>query len=203
MNSLHVSHHPCAPAEGENYGGGDSGTTGRFSEAKQSIARGARNATQQIKSAASETASRARSEAERMMTDKRDEAANRIGRYSSAIHESARSLENEDPNIAWFTHQAADRLDRVAEYVRSCNYSSVCHDVEDVARRHPALFFGGMFALGLVAGNMMKASRRSEWDDTGSYGSDEQTDWSPAANAPLQNTGSADELPTNTPATGF
>lgn len=201
MNSLHVSNRPCAPAEDENYGGGDTGTTGKFSEAKQSIARGARNATQHLKTAAADTASRAKASAERVVTDKRDEAASRIGRYSSAIHESARSLESEDPNIAWFTHQAADRLDRVAEYIRSCNYAGVCRDVEDVARRHPALFFGGMFTLGLLAGNMMKASRRTEMEDT--FGSDEHTDWDPSATAPLPNSGSPDELPTNSPATGF
>lgn len=203
MNALHVSHRPCAPAGDEGYGGGDTGTTGKFSEAKQSIARSARNATEQVKSVASETASRAKESAERLVTDKRDEAANRIGRYSSAIHESARSLENEDPNIAWFTHQAAERLDRVAEYVRSCNYSSICHDVEDVARRHPALFFGGMFAVGLLAGNMMKASRRNVTDDTSSYQPEYDTDWNPSATAPLQNPGSAMDMPTNTPATGF
>lgn len=201
MNSYHVSHRPCAPAGDENYGGGDTGTTGKFSEAKQSIARSARNATQHLKTAASDTASRAKQSAERAITDKREEAANRIGRYSSAIHDSARSLEGEDPNIAYFTHQAADRLDRIAGYIRSCDYAGVCRDVEDIARRHPALFFGGMFTLGLVAGNMMKASRRNDLEDT--FGAEESTDWNPSASAPLPGTGPADDLPTNTPATGF
>jgi hypothetical protein len=200
MNSLHVSHRPCGPAGEESYGGGDAGESGKFSEARQSV----RDATHQIKTAASDTAARAKETAERAILEKRDEAAGKIGRYSSALHDSARSFEGEDPNIAWFTHQAADRLQRVADYVRTCNYSRFSNDVENVARRNPGLFFGGMFAAGLLAGNLVKASRRRMDDeDTESFETEPRTDWNPSATDPLQNTGSSTEMPTSTPATGF
>jgi hypothetical protein len=36
------------------------------------------------------------------------------------------------------------------------------HDVEDIARRHPAVFFGGMFVAGLAAARFFKASCETE-----------------------------------------
>lgn len=133
--------------------------------ARQSIAQTARDATAKIKSAAGETATRARAEVGRVAQDKKDRTAERVGSYGSALHESAKSLEENDPNIAWLAHRAADRLQSVADYVRESDFGRLRSDAEDVARRHPAAFFGGLFVAGLVLGNVLKASRRKVDDD--------------------------------------
>ncbi len=207
MNSLHVAKHPCAPAGDEAYGKGDTGSTGKITEAKEAVTRAARNTSQQIKTAAAETVSRAKETAERVATEKKEQTANRIGGYSSAIHESAKSLEEQDPNIAWFTHQAADRLQRVADYVRTQDFTALRRDGEDFARRHPGAFFGGMFAVGLVVGNLMKASRRKIADDTSSFGGENletgETGWQPTSVDPLQTPGSAPDFPAGNQPTGF
>jgi hypothetical protein len=127
---------------------------------KTKIAQAARDAAGRVKSAASSAATRARDEAGRLATEKKDEAASRLGGYSAAIHESASSLEEKDPNIAWFTHRAADKLQGVADYVREADMASLRTDCEGFARRHPAAFFGGLFVAGLLLGNVVKASRR-------------------------------------------
>jgi hypothetical protein len=161
MNSLHLSQPPlAAPADA-----GDSGATGGFTQARTTVAK----AASQIKSAAAETAARARSEAQRVATEKKETAARRLGGYSSAIHDSAKSLEEEDPNIAWFTHRVADKVQGVADYVRDRDFDELRADAEDFARRHPAVFFGGLFVAGLLLGNVAKASRRTvnrESDET-------------------------------------
>lgn len=150
---------------------------GTVQNAKQSISATARDAATQLKSAASTTTQRAREEAQRIAAEKKTTAADRLGSYSSAIHESAKSLEEQDPNIAWFTHRAADRLQGVADYVRERDFDDLRHDAEDVARRHPALFFGGLFVAGILLGTVLKASGRRLREDS-EFASDEGApDW--------------------------
>jgi hypothetical protein len=48
----------------------------------------------------------------------------------------------------------------VADYLRTRDLNALRRDAEDMARRHPALLFGGLFLTGLVLGNLVKASRR-------------------------------------------
>jgi hypothetical protein len=97
--------------------------------------------------------------AEKVASEKKDSVADRVGSYSSAIHESARSLEQQDPNIAWLTHRAAERLESVAHYVRDRDFSGLRDDAERLARRHPVAFFGGMCVAGLVLGSVIRAAR--------------------------------------------
>lgn len=176
---------PSSPTEGTGLGGSATESSGTLSETKTKLAQTARDAASKVKSTATNTAARAKEEAERFATEKKETAATRIGSYSSAIHETARTLEEKDPNIAWFTHRAADRLQGVADYMRSRDLSSLRHDAEDVARRHPAAFFGGMFLAGLLVGNLVKASRRKlneGYEDKGAGDSD--TEWSQNSTQP-------------------
>jgi hypothetical protein len=154
----------AAPMDESGASGGGAG--GMLAQAKQTITQGARDAAAKIKSTASDSAARAKQTAERVATEKKETAAGRIGGYSSAMHESARSLEEKDPNIAHFTHQAADRLQAAADYVRGRDFAGLREDAEGWARRHPAAFFGGLFFAGLILGNVVKASRPRA-DDAG------------------------------------
>lgn len=127
---------------------------------RQKVADSARHAVDKVKSSTGDALAKAKDKAGRVASEKKEAAANRVGAYGSAIHESARALEEKDPNIAWFTHRAADKLEHVAEYVRGRDLSELREDAASVARRHPMAFFGGMFAMGLIVGNVLKASPR-------------------------------------------
>ena len=151
---------------------------GMLAETKTKIAQTARETAANVKAAASNTAARAKEEAERVASEKKEFAASRLGDFSSAIHDSASSLEEKDPNIAWFTHRAADKLQGVADYMRNRDFADLRRDVEGVARRHPAAFFGGMFVAGLILGNVVKASSRKT-DGSGEF--DRETDDDSAA----------------------
>ena len=87
-------------------------------EPRSTIAGTAKEATAKVSAAAGEAASRVKEGAERMVQEKKTTVADRVGAYGSAMHDSARSLEQQDPNIAWLTHRAAERLDSLATYVR-------------------------------------------------------------------------------------
>lgn len=131
-----------------------------LADTKNQIATTAREAAAKVKEVATNTAAKAKDQAAHYASEKKEEAAGRLGGYSSAIHDSARSLEEKDPNIAWFTHRAADKLQGVADYMRGRDLGGLRTDAEGIARRHPAAFFGGMFLAGLILGNVVKASRR-------------------------------------------
>jgi hypothetical protein len=158
MNS-HNAPVPFAAAD-EFTSGGGAETRGALAETKDKLTQTARTAASKVKTAAADTAEKVKERAEDMADDKKETAATRLGDYSSALHESARTLEEKDPNIAWFTHRAADRLQNAANYMRGRDFSGLRDDAERIARRHPAVFFGGLFLGGLLVGNLVKASRR-------------------------------------------
>lgn len=157
----------------------------------------AREKAQQLKDAASQTAQQAKDRAAQTVGDKRGEVADRIGGYSSAVRESARSLEDQDPNIAWFTNQAADRLQGVANYVRDRDLSSLRRDAEDFGRRHPALLLGGLFLTGFIIGGALKAGRRAteEQDQTDfEYNYDPETSPGEAMSTPVSSIPPSSEI---------
>lgn len=182
---------PISSAPGATGSGGSSTeNSGKLQQAKQAISQTA----SKVKEAAADTASRAKTEAERLATEKKETAANRVGGYSSALHESARSFEEKDPNIAWFTHQAADRLQGVADYLRQRDFAALREDCCGVARRHPAAFFGGMFVAGLLIGNMLKATARPRNQNDGSLEFDDR-DWRAGEKNYANEPSLQDELP--------
>lgn len=136
---------------------GDSGSSG----VKQTLKNTTRESVNKLKSAASDTADRVKAQASELAGQQKSEVADRIGGYSSAVHKSAEAFEGEDPNIAWLTHRAADRLADLADYVRNRDFNQLKGDVETLARQHPAAFYGGLFVAGLVVGNLLKASGRA------------------------------------------
>jgi hypothetical protein len=177
MNPQKLRQIVCAPAGDSEAGGSDS--TGTLAQAKEKITSTARDTAARIKSAASDTAERAKSEAQRIASETKEQTASRIGGYGSAMYESAKSFEQQDPNIAWATHRVADRIQGMADYVRTSDLSDLRADAENFARRHPLAFFGGLFIGGLVIGNLLKARRTEDetpadeqWDAGNQSGSD-------------------------------
>jgi hypothetical protein len=160
MNSPKFSQDPA-----QSFAGNESGS---------SMAKTAREAAAKIAPAAAETAARVKESAEKIATDQKENAADRVAAYGSAIHESASSLEQQDPNIAWLTHRAADRLESIASYVRTRDFRGLRDDAEDLARRHPVAFFGGMCVAGFVLGSVIRATRSSS---TESQTEDESSDY--------------------------
>jgi hypothetical protein len=154
---------------------------------KASVLESARQTASEIKDAASASAHRAVETVQQTASQSKTQAADRVEAYGSAIHDSAKSLEDKDPNIAWFTHQAADRLQRVASYVRERDFQGFRQDAENLARRHPVAFFGGMALAGLILGNIVKATGKAAADSLGNeestpdFAGDPGQDYAPAS----------------------
>ena len=140
----------------------ESGSTTSVAEQNRGgIKQAVRSAAENVRAKVSETASNLKNQAVGAVQEQKRAAADRVGGYSAAIHETADSLEENDPNIAWFTHRAAERLQGVADYVRDSDFRSLKTDISNIARRHPIAFFGGLFVAGLVIGNIVKSTGKA------------------------------------------
>jgi ElaB/YqjD/DUF883 family membrane-anchored ribosome-binding protein len=96
-------------------------------------------------------------------------------RAAETLHDVAQSLLISSPQlsdqnqagVSSYVERAAGQLDRVAQYLQTAEPDELVDRVEDFARRQPALFIGGAFALGLLGARFLKSSRRDraagEW----------------------------------------
>ena len=105
-----------------------------------------------------QTAAQVKQQAEKLARQRKSGLADQIDDYRETIDQTADNIDREDPNLAWLSHQVSDRLRRASDYIRTTDFETIHNDAEDVARRHPALFFGGLFLGGMVIGNLLKAS---------------------------------------------
>jgi hypothetical protein len=60
--------------------------------------------------------------------------------------------------VAQVAEQAAERVERVSGYLREKDIDQLVREAEDFARRQPALFLGGAFALGVLGARFLKSS---------------------------------------------
>lgn len=153
-------------------------------ESRSTAVKTAREAAAKIRPAAAETAARMKESAEKIATEQKENAADRVAAYGTAIHESANSLEKQDPNIAWLTHRAADRLESVASYVRTRDFRGLREDAEDLAHRHPVAFFGGMCVAGFVLGSVIRAARSSAVESSAVDASSDYPNYTAEENGP-------------------
>jgi hypothetical protein len=75
--------------------------------------------------------------------------------------------------------QAAERAERVADYMRNADADSLLGELEDVARRRPWAVMVGGLTLGFIASRFIKASGEQRYRSR-SGNSDLETDWSRA-----------------------
>lgn len=102
-------------------------------------------------------------EAQRQAADAVRERKNAAAQYTrdaaSAVHDAADSLtEQEDDALAGYINGFADQIDRVGSYIEERELDEIADDTRNVARRYPALFFGGLFVAGLAVGRVLRAS---------------------------------------------
>lgn len=152
---------PSNPASSDPLAAGSSSFEGGSSEAPRFDTSSVKGLAGDAKRAAGNALTQAKERASTLASDQKQSAADRINRCSSALRDSARSMENDDPNIAHYANLAAERIERVADYVRSTDFEGLRRDAEDIARRHPALFMGGMFLAGIVLGGLVKTSAKA------------------------------------------
>lgn len=115
-----------------------------------------------LKDEAKETALRLVEEAKarvRSAVDERKQGlAEEVAAVADALRAAAHELDQRDHLLARYVGEAAAGLERAAEQVRQQDFAALLQETEAFARRHPGLFFGGVFALGFALTRFVKSS---------------------------------------------
>jgi ElaB/YqjD/DUF883 family membrane-anchored ribosome-binding protein len=117
-----------------------------------------RKATQGAKQVASQAQSQAQSKLERGKAD----AAITLSSVATTLLNSGIQLRDEQQAVAGeYVERAARQIERAAHFVQTADLREVVDQVEDFARRRPAVFIGSAFAAGLLAARFLKSSRNT------------------------------------------
>jgi hypothetical protein len=95
-------------------------------------------------------------------TDQRSKVADGLGGVAHALRQ-ATSARHEPviDTVRPYVEKAADQVERVSSYVQERSIRDMAGDLQNFARREPALFLGGAFVIGLVGGRFLKASEKA------------------------------------------
>jgi len=128
-----------------------------------------RKATQGAKQVATQAQSQAQSRLERGKAD----AAITLSSVATSLLNSGMQLRDGEQAMAGeYVERAARQIERAAHFVQTADMREMVDQVEDFARRRPAMFIGSAFAAGLLAARFLKSSRsqpRRADDATSNY----------------------------------
>ena len=115
---------------------------------------------------AKQTVAQATDQAREQVTSRLDDQINRaaegLGGVAQALRQASQQVQEQNQGaFRQYIDTAADQVERLSGYLRSNDLGQIVGQVEDFARRQPALFLGGAFALGLLGARFIKSSRRS------------------------------------------
>jgi hypothetical protein len=129
--------------------------------------------TEQAKQKAQETAQKAAGQAQsrlRQQVDQRStQAGEQVGTTASDVRSVAQQLREQGKDKpAQLAEQAADRVERLGDYLKNSDGDRILSDVEGFGRRQPwAVMFGGL-AAGFLASRFLKASSTRRYEERSS-----------------------------------
>jgi hypothetical protein len=108
--------------------------------------------------------------AQSMADSRKQQLVDRIDHVSEAFRRTGEQLKNEEQqDLSHYVELIGERVSRVAGYLRNHDTNDLTNDVERFARRQPAIFIGGAFAIGFLAARFLKSSSEHAESDYGSY----------------------------------
>lgn len=122
-------------------------TAGQVADQAQQVARQVTDQTRQQVSA--------------QVTTQKDRAADGLSHVAQALRQTGQQLREQDQaGITQYIDRAASQVEQFSNYLQRSDMGQLVDDVEHFARRRPALFLGGVFALGMLGARFLKSSRQ-------------------------------------------
>lgn len=140
-------------AEGSSQPQGERGGSAReqIREVKNQVVDQAKNTFQQARERASSS-----------LGESKGQLADQFSGIAGALRRTTEHLRSEDQQrIAGLTETVARQVDQVANYLRGKDARAMRQDLENLARRQPALVLGGALVLGLIGARFLKSSERN------------------------------------------
>ena len=147
--------------------GAESGrTTGQDQEQSGGVVEQAKDKAQEL---ASQAQQKAGEQVQSGLARGKSRAAETLGGVAQSLRLSSQHLrEQNQEGTGRYVEKAAQQVERLSSYLQNKDVGEVIDEVEDFARRQPALFLGGAFALGLLGARFLKSSRRGQAETAGS-----------------------------------
>jgi hypothetical protein len=101
--------------------------------------------------------------------EQKNRAADGLGGIADVFRTAGNELRMENETLASYVDMASDQMRRFADQIRQRGVSDMLDDVNQFARRRPALFIGGALLLGIGIARFLKSSADRPIDRT--YGS--------------------------------
>ncbi len=173
---------------GQNQGMSGSGTSGRSAAAGAAAAGPARTGASSLgsdretpagalpspdgdggvrekaKSAASDLGHRAADRVEEQIESRKHRASEQLGGVAKALRSAGQQMPA-DNEMATYITKAATQVDHLASFLDNKDLTELVDNASDLARRQPAMFVGGAFALGVLGGRFLRSSRDSLVDE--------------------------------------
>jgi glucan phosphorylase len=99
---------------------------------------------------------------ETRLADTRTRAAGHVSAVAETLHSSSEDLRGRgEEKVSQYVEKAAGQVERMATYLQDADVGEVVDRVERFARREPAAFMAGAFAVGFLASRFLKSSRET------------------------------------------
>lgn len=153
--------------------GGSEAVDQGFAALKEGLVKDSSQLTGGLRDLATGVAGDAKNAVEGQLDSQKGRVVEGLGGIAEALRRVSTRGDGDEsaiaPALVPYIEEAADRVERASAYFDQKSLGEVARDVEDFARREPAFFLGGAFALGLLGGRFLKASQPAN-ASYGSYG---------------------------------
>lgn len=139
-------------------------------KAQEKVSETASAAKEQAKRTATQVTDQAKSTVDTRMADVADD----IDSVADAVRKTSHEIGSENEVVGRYGERIAEQLDGISSYLNEKGVEDVLTDLQDFARRQPAVFLGGAFMLGMVVGRFVRSSgERNGYapDSSNRYGS--------------------------------
>jgi hypothetical protein len=146
---------------------GLSDAAGNSGEAKEQAEDKAKEVAGKAQDQLGRAADRAQGRLREQVDARSTQAGERVRSAAGDARSVAEELRKQGKDApARYAEQAADRAERVGDWLRDSDGDRILGDVEDFARRNPMALVAGGLALGFVAARLLKASSRERYQRT-------------------------------------
>lgn len=152
---------PAQPSPGQQGAGAPSGAS-QGAQAGSTAQQPAKSATQM----GSETKHDLGSQAKSAVAAGKNRAVDALGGVAQSLQASAKQMNDQQQNaVGHYVDRAGQQVQQLADYLKNNDAGQIADQTEEFARRKPAVFLAGAFAIGLVGARFLKSSRRKERHD--------------------------------------
>jgi hypothetical protein len=121
--------------------------------------RRAAHAVDEVKDMGTELIGAVRDGATSLFEDQRRRAAGELGALGEVLRHSAQSIDRTaGPTVAHYAEEAGRQIGEFADALRTRSLGQMASDVEDFARRWPAVFMAAAAGIGVLAGRFLISS---------------------------------------------